>query len=169
MNKVTEEDIINYYQPLVIQECKNSFKGFEWQDRVGEASEALLYSIRTYKTKYGIFEDYMLLQLRKIMNQKNKEAWAMKRLESQFSLDAPFVNCQGNDSLSSIIGISQDETLLDVQCFIEALSYIEKRVVDLLLNNCSIGLVSNELSLPLTQIQLIIDGLKVKASAYFGK
>ncbi|MCM3041517.1 hypothetical protein M3201_17630 [Paenibacillus motobuensis] len=35
---------------------------------------------------YGSFEEYMLLQLKKLMKQKNKESWAVKRIAAGGSL-----------------------------------------------------------------------------------
>jgi hypothetical protein len=166
MSKVTEEDIINYYMPLVLQECKNSYKGLEWEDRLAEGGVSLIYAIRTYKTKYGEFEDYFVVQLRRIMTEKNKEAWAMKKMESHYSLDASFIKGKENYSLSNLIGgTSHDETLLDVKNFRDGLSSIEKSVIDLLTNNYTTGI---DLSIEsLHQVQTIIDCLKDKVSAYF--
>lgn len=70
MSKVTEEDIVNYYIPLVVEECKNSYKGLEWEDRVAEGIESLIYAIRTYKTKYGRFEDHLVSQVRRMNEAK---------------------------------------------------------------------------------------------------
>lgn len=84
MRSITEEDVVKSYLPDVIQMCKNSYKGMELEDRLMEGKIALLHAIGTYKTQYGCFEDYMFQRLSVIMKQKNKEAWAVKKLESFF-------------------------------------------------------------------------------------
>ena len=89
--------MITYFQPLVLQECKNSYKGLEPEDRIEEGNIALLYAIRTYKIHYGYFRDYAVNQIRKIMKQKNANAWAEKKPNSRASLDAPLHNNAGNE------------------------------------------------------------------------
>ncbi|WP_334074101.1 RNA polymerase subunit sigma-70 [Paenibacillus sp. A14] len=168
MRQITEEDVLNSYMTLVLQECQNSFKGIELEDRIVESSLALLYAIRTYKTYYGSFEEYMLLQLRELMKQKNKEAWAVKRIESRISLDAPPIATDRSLKLQDCISaIPQDETLFDVKCFIESLSSIEQRAVLLLMDNQGISAVSNQLGLSKLQIQSVVEDLRNKAAAYF--
>ncbi|MNT37349.1 RNA polymerase factor sigma-70 [compost metagenome] len=167
MGKVTETDVVKHYFPLVIQECKNSYKGLEEEDRITEGVLALIYAIRTYRTKYGCFEDYFLLQLKIIMKQKNKEAWALKKLESIFSLNAPVL--RRNDSstrLDFVRSIPQDDTILDVDCFIESLSSTERQVALLLINERDLLGISNKLSLSLKQIQSVVKQLQIKVTDY---
>ena len=73
MRNITEEDVVNSYLPLVVQTCKGSYKGMELEDRLMEGKIALLHAIRTYKTQYGCFEEYMSQQLRAIMKQKTRK------------------------------------------------------------------------------------------------
>ncbi|MNV37889.1 RNA polymerase factor sigma-70 [compost metagenome] len=167
MAKITEADVVKQYFSLVIQECKNSYKGMEEEDRITEGVLALIYAIRTYKTKYGCFEDYFLLQLKIIMKQKNKEAWAIKKLESICSLDAPIL--AHNDSstrLDFVRSIPHDDTIIDVHCFIEDLSPIEKQVVLLLIKDRDLLGISNELSLSLMQVQSVVNQLQGKVIDY---
>lgn len=168
MREITEEDVLKSYMPIVLRECRNSFKGIELEDRLVEGGLALLYAIRTYKTHYGSFEEYMLLQLRELMKQKNKEAWAVKRIESRISLDASLIADDGSFRLQDcIIAIPQDETLFDVKRFIESLPSIEQRIISLLMDNQSISDVSKKLKLPVSQIKSVVEGLQNKAEAYF--
>ncbi len=169
MRVITEEDVVKSYMPHVIQECKNSYKGLELEDRLMEGRLALIHAIRTYKTQYGCFEEYMLLQLRIIMKQKNKEAWAVKKLESLFSLDAMLVTDDGTLVLSHCIGATpQDDTIFDVKCFIEGLSLKERRVLIHLMDGYNITILSNILELSVHEIQSVIERLQNKAVAYYG-
>lgn len=72
MEKITEDDVVRHYISLVTQECKDSYKGLELEDRIAEGALALIHAIRTYKVQYGCFEEYMLLQLKFIMRDKIK-------------------------------------------------------------------------------------------------
>ncbi|GIP24371.1 RNA polymerase subunit sigma-70 [Paenibacillus sp. J22TS3] len=167
MEKVTEADVVKHYFPLIIQECKNSYKGLEKEDRITEGVLALIYAIRTYRTKYGCFEDYFLLQLKIIMKQKNKEAWAIKRLESIFSLDSPaFAHNDSPTHIDFVRSIPHDETTLDVDWFIESLSSTERQVVLLLINDRDLLGISNKLSLSLNQVQSVVKRLQIKAIDY---
>lgn len=167
MAKITEADVVKYYFPLVIQECKNSYKGLEAEDRITEGVLALIHAIRTYKTEYGYFEDYFLIQLKIIMKQKNKEAWAMKKLESIFSLDAPVLtHNESSIRLDFIKSIPHDDTIIDVNCFIEGLSPTERQVVLLLINGQDLFEISNKLRLSLRQVQSVLKQLQSKAINY---
>ena len=88
MNKLTEENICLHFMPLVISECRNAYKGLELEDRIAEGEHALIYAIRTYRVSYGCFSDYLVAQLQRVLKQKNSEAWILKKLEAQLSLDA---------------------------------------------------------------------------------
>lgn len=157
------------YMPLVLEECRNSFKGIELEDRAIEGWLALLYAIRTHKSNFGNFEDYMILQVRGILKQKNKEAWAAKKIESRISLDAPLIKTEGSLKLQDFInGIPHDETLLDVKCFIQSLSPFEQHIVFLLMDSQNISAVSDKLGLTISQIKCVVTNLQNKAAAYFG-
>lgn len=41
--KTTEEDVILFWWPLILQECKKAYKGLEPEDRISEGALALLY------------------------------------------------------------------------------------------------------------------------------
>ncbi|MGW9530242.1 RNA polymerase subunit sigma-70 [Paenibacillus terrae] len=167
MAKITEADVVKHYIPLVIQECKNSYKGLEAEDRITEGVLALIHAIRTYRTIYGCFEDYFFLQLKIIMEQKNKEAWTIKKLESIFSLDAPVLtHNESSTRLCFIKSIPHDDTIIDVNCFIEGLSQTERQVVLLLINDRDQFEISNELKLSLRQVQSVVKQLQSKAIDY---
>lgn len=169
MRNITEEDVVKSYLPHVVQTCKNSYKGIELEDRLMEGRIALLHAIRTYQMKYGCFEEYMLQQLRLIMKQKNKEAWAVKKIESLFSLDAGLVTDDGTYALSHCLGsTSLDDTIFDVKCFIEGLSIIEREILIHLMEGYSIATLSNKLEFPVYEIHSEIKQLQNKALAYFG-
>ncbi|GAB7058087.1 hypothetical protein JCM16163A_48360 [Paenibacillus sp. YK5] len=169
MAKITEDDVVKHYISLVIQECKGSYKGLEPEDRIAEGTLALIHAIRTYRIQYGCFEEYMLLQLRLIMKQKNKEAWAAKKLESIFSLDAPLVTHNASSTLSDFLrSVPHDDTIFDVHCFIKNLSPIEKQVVLLLLEDRDVFKVSNELRISLPQVQSIVKRIQSKFMIYVG-
>lgn len=53
MVRITEADVVKHYFPLVIRECKNSYKGLEAEDRITEGVLALIHAIRTYRIEYG--------------------------------------------------------------------------------------------------------------------
>jgi len=168
MRSITEEDVVNSYLPRVVQICKNSYKGMELEDRLMEGEIALLHAIRTYKTHYGCFEEYMFQQLRAIMKQKNKEAWAVRKLESLFSLDAGLATNDCTFALSQYIGTPLlDDTIFDVDCFIEGLSAIERDIVIHLMDGHDISILSNNLKFSVDEIQSVIEGLQNKAEAYF--
>ena len=170
MSKITEEDILSLYMPLVIQECKNSYKGIEWEERIAEGGIALLYAIRTYRAYYGCFKEYMITQLRRIMKQKNKEAWKVKRLESRISLDAPFIVGEDNLVFAECIAAPlSDDVSLVIQDFIVRLSPIEQNVVCMLMDNYSIQEISSKTSMTLHQITSLLDDLRNKLSAYYGE
>ncbi|MDF9407769.1 hypothetical protein L7E55_05250 [Pelotomaculum isophthalicicum JI] len=57
MRKITEEDVITYYLYLVLQECKNSYKGLELEDRISEGMSALLQAVRTYNMRIPVYPD----------------------------------------------------------------------------------------------------------------
>lgn len=167
MAKITEADVVKHYFSLIIQKCKNSYKGLEAEDRIIEGVLALIHAIRTYNTKYGYFEEYFLLQLKIIMEQKNKEAWAIKKLESIFSLDAPVLtHNESSTRLEFIKSIPYDDTIIDVDCFIEGLSPTERQVVLLLINDRDLFEISDELMLSLGQVQSVIKQLQSKAINY---
>ncbi|MNW51345.1 hypothetical protein D3C74_288290 [compost metagenome] len=168
MRSITEEDVVKSYLPHLIQVCRNSYKGMELEDRLMEGKIALLHSIRTYKTQYGGFEEYMLQQLTVIMEQKNKEAWAMRRLESLFSLDAGPGIDDVTFALSRYVGTPPlDDTIFDVKCFIEGLPSIERQTLIHLMEGYSISTLSSILKLSVYEIHSVIERLQNKAVAYF--
>lgn len=171
MTRITEEDVIKSYMSHVVQACEKSYKGMELEDRLMEGRIALLHAIRTYKTQYGCFEEYMLQQLRTIMKQRNKEAWAIRRPESHFSLDALQVREDGSSSfvLSQCLGAThQDDTIFDVACFVEGLSLIERKILFYLMDDNNITQLSNKLELSVFEIQIVLKRLQSKAATYFG-
>lgn len=167
MAKITEADVVNHYFPVIVRECRNSYKGIELEDRIAEGVLALIHAIRTYSTKYGGFENYFLMQFRIIMGQKNKEAWAMKKAESNFSLDAPSLYNESLTGLDFLKSFSDDVTIIDVRCFIEDLLPIEKQVLLLMLNRRELNEISNELRVSVKQIQPLITQLQEKATEYW--
>jgi hypothetical protein len=168
MAKVTEADVISYYSAYVLQECQNSYKGMEIEDRIAEGTLAVLYAIRTYKKHFGAFEDYLASQLTIIMKNKNKEAWTIKKLESIFSLDAPLTsNSDSSVFLNFVKSLPHDETILDVNSFLSTLSPIEKQVVAQLLDGKELKELSSELALPNLQVEIIIKDLQRKIRSYF--
>ncbi|MFE4573344.1 sigma-70 RNA polymerase sigma factor region 4 domain-containing protein [Paenibacillus chitinolyticus] len=168
MSKITEDDVVKHYVALVVQECKNSYKGLELEDRIAEGTLALIHAIRTYKVQYGCFEEYLLLQLRIIMKEKNKAAWASKRLESMLSLDAPSINNSSTFSvLSNFLGSPpHDETDFEVNYFIENLSLIEKQVVSHLMEDRDLIKISRHLGVSVSQIQRIIENIQNKVELH---
>lgn len=163
MPEITEEDVVLFYLPHIIQECKAAYKGLELEDRISEGTLAIIHSIRTYKIKYGNFEKYMLSQVRLIMKQKNKESWAVKKPESIYSLDASLV--ANNDSLTLhnfLQTTSYDDTILDVNCFVDQLSSIEKKILSHLLEDHNLNRTADKLNMPLLQIQQIIENIQIK-------
>jgi len=167
MAKITEDDVVKHYMSLVVQECKGFYKGLELEDRIAEGILALIHAIRTYRTEYGYFEEYMLMQLRLIMKQKNKEAWAAKKRESLFSLDTPLVAYDASPTLLDFLrSIPYDDTILDVNYFIDELSPIEKQVVFLLLEDHDLIVVSNELGVSLSLAQSIVGRIQSKLMIY---
>ncbi|GGF67006.1 hypothetical protein GCM10010912_09990 [Paenibacillus albidus] len=167
MGKITVADIVKHYFPLVIQQCKNSYKGLEVEDRIEEGLLALIHAIRTYRVQYGCFEEYFLLQFKLIMKQRNKEAWATKRLESFFSLDAPMLGSNESSShLEFISSVPHDDTIIDVNLFMERLTSTERKIVSLLINNQDLLAISCELGLSVEQVQPLIKQLQRKAIEY---
>lgn len=170
MRKITEEDVIKFYMLHVAQICKNSYKGMEFEDRLMEAKIVILHAIRTYKTQYGCFEKYMLQQLSVIMDGKNKEAWAQRRLESIFSLDAIRLAEDGAGTyiLSQCIGATLlDDTIFDVKRFMAGLPTLERDILFYLMEGYRISKLSNIFELSINEIQTIIEVLQDKASHYF--
>ncbi|MNC07280.1 RNA polymerase sigma-H factor [compost metagenome] len=165
--KITEADVVKHYIPLVVRECKNSYKGLEAEDRITEGMVALIHAIRTYSTQFGCFEDYLLTQLKIIMNQKNKEAWAVKRIESIFSLDAPVrTHNESHTHLEFIRSIPYDDTTIDVDIFMGKLSSLESRVTQLLINGNDLKKISDELRLSSGQVESIMEQLQSRAKQY---
>lgn len=168
MRKITEEDVVNSYLPHMVQICKNSYKGMELEDRLMESKIALLHAIRTYKTQYGCFEDYMFHRLSVTLKQKNKEAWAVKKLESPFSLDAGQVTNDSTFVLSRYIGTTPlDDTIFDVQDFIEGLSSIERCTITHLMDGYSVSMLTGILELSVYEIKFVIETIQNKAVAFF--
>jgi RNA polymerase sporulation-specific sigma factor len=168
MRKLTEKDIYIHYMPLVLQECKNSYKGLEWEDRIAEAGAALIYAIRTYRTSYGSFPEYMISQLKRILQQKNSEAWSVKKLDSRFSLDAPLYEGDNTFTLISCITSNlTDESALDVKCFLNSLTLTEKNIIKLLVDDYNIATIANILNQSLSQIQSTLNCIKNKYTGYF--
>ena len=168
MRGITESDVVEAYLPRVLQVCKNAYKGLEMEDRLMEGRLAVLHAIRTYKKQYGCFENYMLQQLSIIMKQKNKEAWAVRRLDSRLSLDAELITENDTYELSQYFGsILLDDTEYEVNCFIEGLSDTERHVLHYLIGDYSITSFSNKLELSTNEMQSVIECLKSKAASYF--
>lgn len=169
MGKIIEEDVFNFYMPLVLHECKNSYRGLEWEDRVEEGGVALIYAIRTYRICNGPFLEYMLAQLRRIIKQKNSEAWAAKSLDSQISLDAPLIAGKNDFTLAACIKTPlPDDSVLDVKCFMNSLSRIERKILRLRMGDFSVYTISIILGMPLPQVQSIVESLKNKVADYYG-
>lgn len=169
MRKITEEDVINFYMPFVLQECKNAYKGLEWEERIAEGTKTLIYAIRTYKIRYGDFKEYMLTQLRKRMKRKNAEAWAAQKLNSSISLDSPLINGQDDFTLTKCMTtMVPDESVLYVKCFIGTLTPKEQSIVLLRMQDYSISNISNRVGLPVHEVQSILDGIKGKIAVYSG-
>lgn len=159
--------LLDTFFPLLFKNVKILIK-LEPEDRTTEGVLALIHAIRTYRTKYGCFEDYFLLQLKIIMEQKNKEAWAIKKLESIFSLDAPVLtHNEYSTRLDFINSIPHDDTIIDVDRFIEDLSPIERQVVLLLIDDRDLFEISGELRFSPGQVQSVINQLQSKAIDYF--
>lgn len=168
MRSITEEDVVNSWLPHVVQICKSSYKGMELEDRLMEGKIALLHAIRTYKTQYGCFEEYMFQQILAIMKQKNKQAWAARKLDSLFSLDAGLGADSSTFALSQYIEAPPlDDTVFDVKRFIEGLSKIERTIIIHLMKGYSVSALSNELVFSVDKIQSVIERLQNKAAAYF--
>lgn len=165
--KITEADVVDHYFPLVVRECKNSYKGLEAEDRITEGMVALIHAIRTYSAQYGCFEDYLLAQLKIIMNQKNKEAWSIRRMESIFSLDAPVRTYNASHThLEFIRAIPYDDTIIDVEIFLARLSYLERRVIHLLINGNNLKKTSDALGLSSGQVESIVEQLQCRVKYY---
>ncbi len=157
-----------HYIPLLLQECKNSYRGLEWEDRIAEAGIAFIYAVRTYRTSYGPFPEYMISQLRRILKQKNSEAWFVKKCDSLLSLDAPLHEGDNDFSLISCISSSlTDESTIDVKCFINSLSSTEKNIIKLLIDEYDISTIADILNQSLFQIQSALNCIKNKHVIYF--
>jgi hypothetical protein len=98
--KTTEEDVLLSWWPIILQECQNSFKGLEPEDRLSEGAIAFLFAVRTYRIEYGSFRDYAINQLRRIMKQQNRKAWAERGPGLSVALDAPLRNYAASESLT---------------------------------------------------------------------
>lgn len=172
MRKITEDEVLQFYRPLVLQECKNSYKGLEWEDRISEGNLALLHAIRTYRIKNGCFKEYAAAEIRRIMQHQNTKAWSAKRLDSRFSLDASldtYNNANGRSfSPTTCLGATYlDDSILNVNCFIESLPLIEKIVIRMCMDGLNVVGISNELVISLSQVQSIIDSIKQKITTYY--
>lgn len=168
--KTTEEDVLLFWWPLILQECKNSYKGLEPEDRISEGALALLYAIRTYKLHYGCFKDYAINQIRRIMKQQNTRAWAEKRISSNISLDAPLRNnAESEDlTLSGCVGQeSIDDTHPEVRCFISSLSTQEQRVINMRMDGYSFQSVSSALTVSPYSINRMMNNIKTKHRTYY--
>ncbi|OPX91087.1 MAG: RNA polymerase factor sigma-70 [Pelotomaculum sp. PtaB.Bin013] len=171
MRKITEEDVITYYLYLVLQECKNSYKGLELEDRISEGMSALLQAVRTYNIRYGFFKDYAIAQIRRIMKQKNSKAWAEKKLDSLLSFDAPLANNAENESftLAACIGEApRDDSVLDVKRFINSLSVKEQQVIIMRMNGHSLQNISTALKTSIYSVNHILNNVRVKLVDYYG-
>lgn len=163
MGKITEGDVVAYYISLVAQECKSAYKGMELEDRIAEGTFAIVHAIRTYKTHYGSFEEYMLSQVRLFLRQKNKEAWAVKKMESIFSLDAPLFANDVSPTWHDFLKVTPyDDTIHDVNCFIDQLSPIEKQVISLLMDDRDFKKIANKLGISMRQVQHVVKNLQIK-------
>lgn len=168
--KPTEEDVLLFWWPLILRECKNSYKGLELEDRISEGALAFLYAIRTYKLQYGCFEDYAINQIRRIMKQQNAKAWAEKRLISSISLDAPLRNDNKSDdlTLSGCIGQEAiDGTLPEVKGFISSLSSEERRIINMRMKGYSFQSVSSTLTVSPYSINRMMNNIKIKHRIYY--
>lgn len=168
MARITEQDVVLYYISHVTRECKSAYKGMELEDRIAEGTIAIVHAIRTYRTHYGSFEDYMLTQVRSILRQKNKEAWTAKKMESIFSIDSPLFPNDASPTMHDFLKeIPYDDTILDVSCFMDQLSLIERKVILLLLEEHNFKKVANKLTISVQQVQQIVENLQTKYKAYF--
>jgi hypothetical protein len=166
--KVTEEDILHYYRPVILKECKDHYKGLDWEDRVAEGYLALLYSIRTYKMKYGCFEEYFLTQFQKIMKQKNHEAWVAKKAESRYSLDESLIIGDNVSKLSRYMAAdSADDSVFDINYLIHDFTLLERKVIFLRLNGFCNTDIQNRLKLSLAQAQFVLANIKYKIAEYY--
>lgn len=161
--------MLDFYMPFILQECKNAYKGLEWEERVEVGKEALLYSIHTYNSRSERFPDYFLAQLKRILKQKNAEAWAAKRVESIISLDAPIIPGEDKSTFASCIGntLSAD-TELDAKIFFSSLSQWEKRIIYLRMEGQNDSEILKKLQLSLAKFQSIMSDIQKKAERYFG-
>lgn len=172
MSKINEDDVINFYLPLVLRECKDSYKGLEWEDRIAEGKLALLYAIRTYRIQNGNFNEYATIQIRRILKQQNTKAWSERKPDSRFSLDAPFIAFNSESkhfTLSSSTGTCLDDTLLDVKCFIDILPQYEKTIILMLMDGLKIRSISSELAISESQIHTILGSIRGKVTEYFSQ
>ncbi|QAY67293.1 RNA polymerase subunit sigma-70 [Paenibacillus protaetiae] len=167
MQKITEQDVVIYYTSLVTQECKAAYKGLELEDRIAEGTFAIIHAIRTYRTHHGSFKEYMLSQVKLILKQKNKEAWAMRKPESIISLDAPLTPHSVSATLNDVLRADPyDDTLFDVNCFTDQLSRMEKQVISLMLEDRNINKVATRLGIPILQVQDVLESIQSKYRAY---
>ncbi len=162
--RIAEEDVLESYSSLIKNECRNSYKALEFEDRVAECNMVLLHCIRTYKSKYGDFENYFIFQLRRKMPQINKKAWAAKRVESQISLDAPIRN--GNYTLHDCLGKVSvdgvDDFLIDFKSFKSILSPKEHRILSLRYDDYSFKFILNTLKVTVSDVYSVLNSIKLK-------
>ena len=162
-----EEDIIKSYRGLVQDECRYSYKGLEWEDRLSEANLVLLHCIRTYKLKYGDFENYFTFQLRRNMRLANKKAWAAKRIESRISLDAPLKD--GNCTLHDCIGKeSVNDFIMNLKSFISVLTSKERVVVAMRFSGYRLKSIAGILKITQSAVHAVLNSIKLKYKFFFG-
>lgn len=168
--KITEEYVILFWRHLVLQECKNSYKGLEPEDRTSEGNLALLHAVRTYRRYYGGFPEYAVSQMRRIMKQQNTKAWAEKKSNARVSLDAPlgyynkgekntFANCIGQRAI--------DHTSVEVDDFVSRLSAQEQKIIKMRMDGHSCQSISNILVISPHKILHIVDDIKKKYQIYY--
>ncbi len=170
MARITEEDVIAFYWPLILQECKNSYKGLELEDRISVGAAALLQAVRTYKISYGSFKDYGLMQMRRIMKEQNTKAWAGKKIDSMLSLNTPLINKTGNKNYTFAECINLDNidyTKLDVKHFIYSLPAKEKSIVLMRWYGLSLKSISNKLKISTYNLNRILTSIGVKLTTYY--
>lgn len=167
--KVTEEDVVRAYMPIILQKCKGTYTGLEFEDRLSEGYLALIYAMRTYKIDYGYFENYFNNQFRRIMKQQNAKAWVNRRQESRVSLNAP-VSSHANKNyiFAAFIGRSiTDDSEFDIHQFINTLSSDEQKIISMRMIGYSINRISLVLKISPYSVNRIITMIQTKYLNYY--
>ncbi len=157
MSRGTEEEALFYVDGFLKKLCQSKWKEIEYEDRLSELRLLFLCAWRKLPTNTGHFlEDFETLCQRHMKEIAGRYG---SRHFGPLSLDAPLI-CQNGAqhfTLSDILSApEEDETVHDVEAFLNGLNETERYILEGRLENVTKHAISRELQLPICEINRIL-------------